>query len=224
MPDILIENKDENKDYILVPVTKGKGNVEFCIDDLPAQVYKEVLMQGLKHFVNQGMADIKTTGLEGAELEKARAVAMEKAEKNAEKINKGEIRITGGKAKGAISGAVKTEAMRLARGLVKEALKKAGHKISTIKASDITAAAKELVEHEKKGPAIIKMAEANIKEREEKEKGIDLGDILSSVQADPELVKKADEKKAKAKKGKAGQLSAAQAGKVTQRARPEARH
>ncbi len=84
-------------------------------------------------------------------------------------------------------------------------------KISTVKASDITVAAKAFIEAD---PSIITTAEANLAARAETPVKIN---IKSLIQADPTLVAKAEAKAAAAKAEKP--LSKTQAGKVAPRAK-----
>jgi|SRR5579872_4850939 len=208
MDDILVEAKTEGNDYILIPITKSKANIEVCVDDLPAEVYREVLVQGLKVLLNRGMGEIKTTGLKDKELATAQKIAMDKAEENLERVYSGKIRRSAAsKAKG-LSREVKTEAMRLARALIKDAIKRGGGKISHYPAKEITALAAEYLEGEG-GKVLVATAEANVNKLKEEEKSIKID--VSSIKADPELVKKAEAKaKAKAKPG------------VTPKAKPQA--
>lgn len=192
-----------------VPVTKGKGVVEIDTNALPEAVYAEALLQGLKTLVNRGMSKVTVADL-GSD-EKVREEAMIIAGKNVEKILAGDIKFSG-KAKAAkVSGAVNTEAMRIARARVKDALKAAGMKISYVKASEITAAAKELINQD---ASIIEEAKANLEKRAEAPLPID---IKSLVKEDPELKAKGEAKKAEAKKD--APLSAKQAGKVKGRSK-----
>ena len=87
--------------------------------------------------------------------------------------------------------------MRIARLLVKDALKRAGEKVSHYAAKEITTAAAEVLNGEQ-GAEIMKQAEQAIKEREAKEKALKID--LTALKPDKELVKKAEDKKAKAKK------------------------
>lgn len=192
-----------------VPVTKGKGVVEIDTNALPEAVYAEALLQGLKTLVNRGMSKVTVADL-GSD-DKVREEAMIIASKNVEKILAGDIKFSG-KAKAAkVSGAVNTEAMRIARARVKDALKAAGMKISYVKASEITAAAKELINQD---ASIIEEAKANLEKRAEAPLPID---IKSLVKEDPELKAKGEAKKAEAKKD--APLSAKQAGKVKGRSK-----
>lgn len=196
--NFIIMNKSEDGQYIVVPVTKAKQTVEIDVDALPADVYKEIMLQGLKHFVNGGMGEIKTAGLKDDALAKAQDVAMQVADENLNKIYSGKIRMTKG-TRTKVSGAVKTEAMRLARMIIKQAIKDDGGKVSHYSAKDITAAAKEWLETTEEGKECFAQAEKNIKARVETEAKAKID--LSSIKPDPKLVKKADEANAKRKKG-----------------------
>jgi hypothetical protein len=187
----------------------GAGEVEVDTAKLPDDVYREVLMQGLKVLAERAMSKITK---EAYPVEEERKAAIKaKAEQNIQDMYDGKTKLTGQPKSKKASGAVMTEAMRLARNLVKDAMKAAKIKISTVKASEITAAAKALIESD---PSIVVTAEANIKAREATPIKID---ITKLVHADPELVRKDEEKKAKAKADKP--LSAKQAGKVAPRAK-----
>lgn len=192
---------------INVPITKGGSTVEIDTEKLPDAVYAEIVLQGLKVLLNRGMSKITKTSTKDAD--ELKALSMQAAEKNVIAVYEGTIKFTGGKAKKA-SGAVMTEARRIAKGLVKDALKEEGIKISHVAAKEITALANQLIEAD---PSIVETAKANLEERAKKPIAID---IKSLVKVDPKLVAKADAKKAK------DQLSAKQAGKVAKRAKPAA--
>ncbi len=215
-----LEYKGERgeKSFVKVPVVKASTKeepswVEVCVEDIPQDVFNAVVMLGLKHFVNGGMTKITGTK-DGASMK----AAFEIATKNVDNIYTGKVRMPSGVSRSKVSGAVKTEAMRLARLLIKDALKASGKKVSHIPAKEITAAAKLYLEGEA-GAEIITVAENNIKEREEKEqsqKGA-LAGILSTINIDPKLVAAAE---AKAKKGrKTTEDKKASAG-VLQRSKP----
>lgn len=191
---------------IKIPIVKGKDVLEIDIDKLPDAVYKEVLLQGLKTIMNRGMSKV-TVGNLGDE-EKVKAEAMVQAQKNLAALYEGKVRITGGKGKSGVTGAVKTEALRLARNVIKDEIKKQGGKISHYKASEITEAAKAFLETDG-GKSLIDMAKKAVEARSKKaaEVGSDLTGALAGLKEDPELVAKAN---AKTKKG--GTLSAKQAG------------
>ena len=187
----------------------GAGEVSVDTAKLPDDVYKEALLQGLKVLAERAMSKITK---EAYPVEDERKAAIKaKAEANIQDMYDGKTKLTGQPKSKKASGAVMTEAMRLARNLVKDAMKANKIKISTVKASEITAAAKALIEAD---PSIVTTAEANIKARQATPIKID---ITKLVHADPELVRKDEEKKAKAKADKP--LSAKQAGKVAPRAK-----
>jgi hypothetical protein len=188
-----------------VPVTKSKGFVEIETDNLPDEVYKEALLQGLKVLVNRGMSKITKANIPDEATFKAEAQA--KAKKNVEDIYAGKVRITGGKAKKA-SGVVMTEARRLAKNLVKDAMKSAGIKISHVEASEITKAANALLDED---PSIIEQAKANVEAREKQVEGE--GDKLASIVGSISISQK-KVAAAEAKRAKGGTLSAKQAGKT----------
>lgn len=205
-----------------VPVAKAKGHtIDIDPDLLPDDVYKEALLQGLKVLLGRGMSKITKAaytaesaaknGFDSPEAEMS-AAAVAKAEANKTDLLAGKVRKTGvAKTKSGLSREVTTEAMRIARGIIKDELRKAGMKISHVKASDITAAAKELVAS---NAEIVAQAEQNLKERAAVPTGID---IKALIQVDPKLVAAAEEKKAKSKAD--SPLSKTQAGKVAPRAK-----
>lgn len=197
--------------FYTIPVTKGKASIEINIDDVPNDVYKEALLLGLKELVNRGMSKVTVAKLEGAELDKAKAAAMAIAAKNVEAIKTSKIKFAGKKTKSGESAAVMTEALRLAKNLVKDEIKRAGGKISHYKASEITLAAKELLAQDE---SLVIQAKANLEEREKTPVKVN---IMSLIKEDPELVKKADAKKAEKK---VAGLSAKQAGMTKTRAKP----
>lgn len=192
----------------LIPVTKGKGTISINTADLPDDVYREVILQGLKVLVNRGASKItKETYPKPDEL---KAAAMAKAEEQVELIKTSKIKFSGqAKAKKA-SGAVMTEARRLAKNLVKDEMKRQGIRISHVDAKDITKAANELLEVM---PELIAQAEANVAERDKTPVKIDLGSL---IHVNPDKVAKAEAKK------KDKPLSAKQAGMTAKRKKGEA--
>ena len=190
---------------ILVPVVKAKAMMEVDTDRLDEQTYTEAVKLGLKQMLNRGQT--KITAAEISDEEQRKAESWSKAEETLKDIYAGKVRISGGKAKKA-TGKINTEAMRIARQLVKDAMKAQGIKVSLVKAKDISAAAAELLEAD---PEILKEAAANVKAREDKEKAIATKIDLSKIQLDPNRVKAAADKKTK--------VSAKQAG-MTVKARP----
>lgn len=200
-----------------IPISKAGANIDVDVDALPEEMYAQALKEGLKVMLSKGMSKITTKDLEGEELAKARAAALEKAQENLAAMNGGTYKI--GRAKsattGKVSGATMTEARRLARNVVKDTLRKAGYKISLVAASDITAAANKLIDSD---PSYIEQAKANLEARTAAPVGIDL---TALVHEDPKKKAAAEKRKAEAK----GQLSAKQAGmtaKVAGKAKPPA--
>ena len=208
------------EDYIAAIPVRGKcGTVEINFDKVPMSVYKEMLYLGAEAYINkQGMAKIAAglTKLEGEALAEAKAKVLAQAQKNVDNMLSGQIKLHDDKGKKAgVSGKVQTEALRLAKDLVKSTLKAAGLKISHYKASEITKFAKLALDS---NPELIKRAEENLAQREASVlKGFD----VSALKVDPDRVAKAEEKKAKKK---APGLTAKQAGMpVPPRQRPGTR-
>lgn len=184
-----------------IPITKAKGVIDIDTDAIPVDVYTEALLQGFKVLLNRGASKV-TKAAFGSE-EELKAEAMRIANEQLELVMTSKIRFTGGKAKRA-SGAVMTEARRLAKAMVKDAMKAAKMKISHYEASEITKAANALLDSD---PSIIEQAKVNLEARAQKPVAID---VSALIQESPKLVEKAAKKKAEAKT----QLSAKQAGKV----------
>lgn len=197
-----------------VPITKGKTTLAVNISDIPDDVWQEVILQGLKVLLNRGTS--KVTKETYPKAEELAAKAMEVATAQLEMVNTSKIKFTGGKKKSGATGAVMTEARRLAKALVKDELKRAGIKISHVEASEITKAANLYLESEN-GAALIEKAKANLAEREKVSIG-DTIDVAKIVAISPELVAKAEARKTASK----GNLSAKQAGKVAKRSKGEA--
>lgn len=208
MTDLDTATTDDAKFFIAVPIKNGAGDVTVDTRLLPDEVYREVLLQGLKAISERNMSKL-TKEAYPVEAERKAAIKA-KAEENVKAMYDGKIKITGKTVK-KVSGAIMTEAMRLARNLVKDAMKANKIKISHVRASEITGAAKQLIEAD---PSIVTTAEANLKTREATPVKIN---IASLIKTDPELVKKDEAKKAEAKASKP--LSAKQAGKVAPRAK-----
>lgn len=195
---------------LTIAVTKGKGTVDIDTDKLPDAVYAAALAEGLKVLVNKGMS--KITKAELGDEETVKKEAMLKAASNVEAILAGTIKLAGApKAGQKASGIVMTEARRLAKNLVKDAMKQAGIKISHVEPKEITAAANALLAED---PSIIETAKANVEARSKTPIAIDVSKL---VHTSPALVAKAEAKKAAAK----STLSAKQAGMVA-KAKPKA--
>lgn len=195
-----------------IPITKGKGFIEIDTAEIPDDVYQEIMLQGLKVLLNRGASKItKETYPEEAELHTA---AMAKAQEQVELVKTSKIKFTGQKATKKESGAVMTEARRLAKNVVKDAIKANGGKISHYEPKDITAAANELL---KADPSLVEQAKANLAALEAKPTAVDIGSL---IKVSAKKVHQAEEKKAKAKAN--APLSAKQAGKVKPRTKPAA--
>jgi hypothetical protein len=197
-----------------IPITKAKGFIEVdTTTDLPDDVYAEALLQGLKVLLNRGASKItKETYPDEAEL---KAEAMTKAEEQLDMVKKGTIKFTGSSKKSKESGAVMTEARRLAKNIIKDEMKRNKIKISHVEPKEITAAANALLAED---PSIIETAKANLEARQATPVKID---IKSLIKESPKLVKAAEEKKAKAKAERP--LSKTQAAKVAPRTKPGTR-
>jgi hypothetical protein len=194
---------------VTVALKNAAGNIEIDTAKLPDDVYREALMQGLKVIAERGMSKITKANI--PDEDERRKEIHAKALANVDDMYAGKIKITGAKAVKKASGAVMTEAMRIARNLVKDAMKANKIKISTVKASEITKVAKQLIDSD---PSILKTAEENLKAREATPMKLD---IKALIHVDPDLVAKEEAKKAAAKSDKP--LSAKQAGKVAPRAK-----
>jgi hypothetical protein len=205
---ILVEDATPST-IVTIALKNAAGNVDVDTAKLPDDVYREALMQGLKVIAERSMSKITKEAYPDEQQRKDAIKA--KAEANVQDMYDGKTKITGAKTVKKASGAVMTEAMRLARNLVKDAMKANKIKISTVKASEITKAAKMLIEAD---ASIVQTAEENLKQREATPIKID---IASLIKADPALVAKDEAKKAEAKANKP--LSAKQAGKVAPRAK-----
>lgn len=203
---------------VKVEVTKGKGVVEINTDDIKDEaVYAEIFMAGLKDYVNKSMSKITRRDIPDEEERKFEAMRI--AQKNVDLLLSG---ILPGRAKAKsskASGKVMTEARRIAKQMVKDAMKAEGIKVSHVDASEITAAANELIEAD---PDIIKLAEQNVLEAAQaaekaKEKGTNIAAIAAKIRINP-TKKAAAEKKAAGEKA-AKVLSAKQAGMVATKAK-----
>jgi hypothetical protein len=205
-----------------IELKSGCGEVEINFDDLPIETYKMLLIEGAKAFINSVGMSKKLPGLtklEGADKEKAIAAVREQAEENVRALKAGAT--SKGRAKAAkVSGAEATEAMRLAKILVKDHIRSVGQKIGAYSAKEITAYAKQVLEG---NPELMVQARKNLEARANEAKGIKGLDIFA-LAGDKA---KSDEVKAKPKgapkrkaKGDKAPLSATQAGQVAPRQKP----
>lgn len=199
-----------------IPVTKaGNATVEIDPNDAPENMFKAIVEAGCKVLINGGAGEI--THKNYPDEEKFKKAAMNLAETRVLQLMEGTLKLGRGTAVKGPSGPVMTEARRLAREVVKTVMKSKGYKVSHYSQSEITLLANELL---KEDPGYIVQATANIEARKNPPKMID----LSKARANPELVAKAEEAKARKKSEKlpGGLLSAAQAGRTAPR--PHAAH
>src|SRR5215471_223795 len=215
--DVAAEQATQAHLMLSIPIAKGSTkedpmvieiNLREITDDaFPGVSYKEIMYQGLKAILNRGMTDIPSD-----KTEESIKGAREVAERNLKALREGTIRATGGKAKG-VAGKVKTEALRLAKVVVKAELKALGIVLRHVDASEITDLAKAVLEAR---PELMQQAEANIAQTDKLSKPDEaMKSIISKVKVNQGKVAKEKAEKAKAKE----QLSAAKAGIVAQRAR-----
>jgi hypothetical protein len=205
-----------------IELKSGCGEVEVNFDELPIDVYKMLLIEGAKALINSIGMSKKLPGitkLEGADKEKAIAAVKAQAEENVAALKAGTIS-KGGRAKTKVSGAVATEALRLAKILVKDHIRAQGQKIGAYSAKEITEYAKKVLEG---NPELTAQAAKNLDARATEAKGIK-GLYIFALAGDKA---KSDEVKAKPRqapkrkeKGDKPGLSAAAAGKVAPRQKP----
>lgn len=203
---------------IKVPVSKGGKGVTLDLDcnKVPDAVWNEIILQGAKVVLGRGMTKI-TKELYPKEDE-LKAAALAQAEKNLAAVYEGKIRIMGAKSD-KVSGAVMTEARRLARQVIKDNLKALGHKVSHYAASEITKAANALIAAD---ASFVDKAKVNLEAAEEiaKAQAGALGGIVGAIPTDPKKIAEAEAKKAK-KALPPDVLSATQAGKPAKRPQPQ---
>lgn len=199
-----------------IPISKGGKGAFFAVDtndldeafDSNPDLMTQVITEGLKTILNSRMSKATEfpapTKLEGADLEEAKSKALAKAAENYDDFKAGKL---SKKSKAATTEKkeVLTEALRLAKEVVKDKLKANKVRISTVAAKDITAAAKALLEADR--DTFVEKAKANLSERSATPSAID---ILALVKPDPKLVAKAEREKAEKKQERS--LSAKQAG------------
>ncbi len=197
----------------------GVGEVEVDPSKIvDMDIYQYIFQVGLETIINKvGMSKIAAgiTKAEGEDKAKRSEEIVNQALKTIQAMYDGDLK--GAKATSKRTGAVQTEAMRLAKALVKDTLRTNGYKISAFDAKEITAFAKEVLagNHD-----LYKRAEENLKQRAELPvKGLNINSILGERAGNEEL--KAKPKVPPKPKAKAKDvLSAAQAGKVAPRQKP----
>lgn len=204
---------------LTIEVRAKCGTVDIDPEKIGNEMYEYIFKAGLDAVINKvGMSKIATgiTKLSGAEADKAKAAVLKQAQENVEAIYAGTLK--GARAKSKVSGAVQTEAMRLAKAQVKQLLRDNGYKIGAFDAKELTAYAKSVLEA---NPDLLKKAEANLAERAAMPvKGINLSTLLGAHAGDESM--KAKPKVPPKPKAKGQTLSAKQAGLVAPRAKPGA--
>jgi len=197
----------------------GAGEVEVDtsrIEDMA--VYQYIFQVGLETIINKvGMSKIAAglTKLEGEEQAKAHKAVVEQAQKTVQAMYDGDLK--GAKATSKRTGAVQTEAMRLAKALVKQTLRDNGYKISAFDAKELSAFAKDVLASNQD---LYKTAEENLKARAALPvKGLNVAAMLGERSGDEAL--KAKPKVPPKPKGKAKDvISSTQAGKFQPRQKP----
>lgn len=188
------------------------------------EVYRAIFTEGLNAIVNKvGMSKLMPgiTKLEGEERAKRTEEVRKVAEKTVEAMYAGSIK-GATKAKKA-SGAVETEALRLAKNMAKDVIRANGQKVGAYSAKEITAFAKVVLDRNR--ASLIAAAEKNLAERAgaaEALKMPGLAEVFGAKASSEEVkAKPRVPPKRKAKEGEdKAPLSAAQAGKVKPRAKP----
>lgn len=199
-----------------IKVAKAGQDVEIFWDELSNDVKMHIIEHGLGKVLNAATA--KVTKTTQPDADKLKAEAYNLAMKKLDSLKAGTIGRK--KAASGASGKVMTEARRLAKIIIKAAIKEAGGKISDYEAKEITEAANEYI---KENPDVIKKAEASIASAEAVAKGskIDTSKIkVSSTKVAAREKKNAEARKASADKaaGKPGPQASAiiqRAGKPT---------
>lgn len=215
----------------MVLVKKAMQKIEVESDNVPEGLYAQIFAKGLEEVINLKMSKFKLSpkalkelengsDADKAEAAKEKAAAFAKAEENLKEIYAGTFKLGRAGATDAsgakISRDVNTEAMRVARGHVKDWLRSQKIPFSHVPAAKITEAAKQMLAQ---NPQIIEDAKATVAARAAKAPAMPAIDIQGMVS--PELVKKVSarnaDRKAKSKDATEKVLSAAQAGKVKPR-------
>lgn len=187
---------------VAIPL-KGKNSLDVDLNEVlekfEGHVLEAILIKGLQALLGAKMQKIAVEL--GSDI-------IAKAKANLEDLRAGKVGRASAKAKG-VSGAVMTEAKRIARLMVRDEIRRTGGKISHYTAAEITAAAVVLIND---NPEIVTKAEQNLAERSAGTIKVD----VSALKVDPILVAKAEDKKKKKSEAStisAGQLSAAKAAK-----------
>lgn len=192
-----------------IPISKAKRAIEVDTDDLDPALMTEALVEGLKVILNAKMTKIKTKDASEEDTPALQQAAYDQARTNLADFKAGKRKVRAASADGTkLDAKTKTEAMRIARNMIKDTLKANKVPIREVPAATITAGAAKLLEA---NPSIIEQARANLAARPQADAAISLSNLGVSV--DPKLTAKFAAEKAQAK----ASLSATQAGKVKPR-------
>lgn len=225
MTDVTVEPGTEPAsagETFIVTLKGGAGEVTIntAVDLENDLVYKAVMQAGLDAIFGKANGMVKIvagiTKLEGAALDKAKADILEAAGKTKDQLQAG---IVPGAKRVKTSGAEGTEALRIAKNIVKDLIRNQGLKQSAFTAKQLTEAAKAVLA---KQPHIMDLAKKNLAERANEAQGtkaLDLTTLLGDKVNDP--ASKAKPKVAPTRKKKAdGTISAKQAGMAAPRTKP----
>ncbi len=227
MTDVTVEqnetgNVEEVIKTFVIPLKGGCGHVTLeDADAIPLEMYRYIFQQGLEAIVNSvGMSKLLPgiTKLEGTDAEKAKDAVRKQARANVQDLLKGQIKLKGARSAVKVDGAVQIEAMRMAKEMVKDLIRHSNQKIGAYKASEITKAAKDVLEA---NPDLIKKAQANLDERAGAAKTTKALDLKAMFGAKAE----SEEVKAKPKGANLKKAREAKAGEATKdqtRAKPKA--
>lgn len=138
-----------------IKIAKAEQVVEVAWVDLSDDVRTYIVEQGLSKVLNSATAKETKATTPDDTTRKANALAL--ANKKLDSLKRGEFKRT--KAAGKVPGAVMTEARRLAKNIVKAAIKAAGEKISDYEAKTITEEANAYIDQH---PELVAQAEASI--------------------------------------------------------------
>lgn len=203
---------------VKVTLRAGGGEVEVDTSKVEMAAYEAIFAAGLKHFIDKAGDKIAKgiTKLSAEEQVKAKAELVSQALKTVQSMYDGNLKT--GRAKAKTSGAEQTEAMRLARALVKDTLRQNGYKVGAFSAKQHTDMAKEILAD---NPSLYAKARENLAQRAEMPvKGLDVKAMLGERFGDETLKAKPKVPPKPKAKGDKAPLSAAQAGKVAPRQKP----
>jgi hypothetical protein len=191
----------EPRKMVKVPIVKGKQAIEVDVQQIPQDMWDQVVLAGLKVVLNGGAT--KLTKKEIPDEEELKTKAMEVADDRLQQLYDGTLRIgRGSTSTKQVSGEVKIEARQQALKTIKAQLKKQGFLLRDYDPKDLRAAADDLLESED-GESIYKEAQAAIDARNKKT--LDLSGLKPSANAKAKADRRSKERKS--------DVSAAQAGR-----------